>query len=224
MNLSHPRHPSHALAAAHPSGSIDFWFEFASNYSYLSVMRIEQAAERLNVAVRWKPFLLGPIFRSFGWQTSPFVLQKAKGEYVWKDMARLCHQYGLPWRRPSQFPRGSLLPLRIAMLGAEEPWMAAFCQRVMTLNFAQDTDIDSAPLMLSVLTELGLAAEKIIDEAQAESNKLRLRQQTEQAQSLGIFGAPMFFAGDEMFWGNDRMDDALAFAAGGDRAGLTTAP
>lgn len=80
--------------------AIEFWFELASNYSYLSVMRIEAAAARLGVDLRWRPFLLGPIFRSLGWNNSPFVLQKAKGDYVWQDMARECEKYGLPWTRP----------------------------------------------------------------------------------------------------------------------------
>lgn len=66
-----------------PLPVIDFWFEFGSNYSYLSVMRIEQEAANLGVKVRWHPFLLGPVFKSFGWATSPFVLQKEKGNYVW---------------------------------------------------------------------------------------------------------------------------------------------
>src|SRR4051812_19200685 len=84
---------AHDMNEQPPSRILDFWFEFGSNYSYLSVMRIEPEAARLGVQIRWRPFLLGPIFRSFGWETSPFVLQKAKGEYVWKDMARECRKY-----------------------------------------------------------------------------------------------------------------------------------
>jgi len=80
---------------------MEIWFDFGSNYSYLSVMRIETAAARLGVPVIWKPFLLGPIFKSFDWDTSPFVLQAQKGSYVWKDMARECRKYGLPWTQPT---------------------------------------------------------------------------------------------------------------------------
>ncbi|WP_266160873.1 DsbA family protein, partial [Dyella silvatica] len=65
---------------------IEFWFEFGSNYSYLSLMRIEALAAEHGVALAWRPFLLGPIFKSFGWDSSPFVLQQAKGAYVWHDM------------------------------------------------------------------------------------------------------------------------------------------
>lgn len=188
---------------------IEFWFEFGSNYSYLSVMRIEEAATRLGVQIHWRPFLLGPIFRSLGWDTSPFTLQKAKGDYVWKDMARQCEKYDLAWARPSTFPRAALLPLRVALVGAEQDWIGAYCRRVMSLNFAEDREIDSLDVVTDVLLQLGLPSHRIIDEAQSEANKLRLRRQTEVAADRGIFGAPMFFVGDDMYWGNDRLDDAL---------------
>ena len=192
---------------------IEFWFEFGSNYSYLSVMRIEAAAAQRGVTVRWKPFLLGPIFRSLGWNTSPFVLQPAKGNYVWKDMERQCRKHGLPWQRPTVFPRSSLLPLRVALVGAEQPWIGAYCRRIMSLNFAEDREIDAPNLLAEVLTQLSLPAQTILGEAQSDANKLALRQQTEAAQTRGIFGAPTFFVGDEMFWGDDRLDDALTHAA-----------
>jgi 2-hydroxychromene-2-carboxylate isomerase len=103
------------------SSKIEFWFEFASNYSYLSVMRIEEAARQKDVSIIWKPFLLGPIFRALGMENSPFVLQKEKGAYVWRDMERQCHKYGLQWRQPTTFPRNALLPLRVALLGEKSP-------------------------------------------------------------------------------------------------------
>jgi 2-hydroxychromene-2-carboxylate isomerase len=68
--------------------TVEFWYDFGSNYSYLSIMRVEKLAQDLGVKVAWKPFLLGPIFKSFGWESSPFVLQKEKGAYVWQDMVR----------------------------------------------------------------------------------------------------------------------------------------
>jgi len=194
-------------------GGLEFWFDFASNYSYLSVMRIGGLARAAGVELHWRPFLLGPIFQSFGWQNSPFVLQKEKGNYVWQDMIRECRKYGLPWQRPSDFPRNSLLAARIAVYGAEQPWMEAFCQQVMLRNFAADRDIALEDGMAEVLGGMGLDAPAIIAAAQSSENKLRLRERTEQAKARGVFGAPTFFVGDEMFWGNDRLDDALARAA-----------
>jgi 2-hydroxychromene-2-carboxylate isomerase len=191
--------------------AIEFWLEFGSSYSYLSVMRIEQAAAKLGVTILWRPFLLGPIFKSFGWTTSPFVVQTWKTEYVWRDMERECRKYGLAWTRPTTFPRTALLPARVALIGAEKPWMGDYCRRIMQLNFVADRNIDSAASVGEVLAQMGLRAQEIIDEALGEANKLRLRSQTELAKTKGIFGAPTFFVGEEMFWGNDRLDDALAY-------------
>jgi 2-hydroxychromene-2-carboxylate isomerase len=202
------------LSSASPApAQLEFWFEFASNYSYLSVMRIEEAAKQRGVRIVWKPFLLGPIFRAQGWDNSPFVLQKAKGEYVWKDMARQCAKHGLPWQQPSVFPRPSVLPLRVALLGADQPWMGAYCRAIMTLNFEKDQAIDSHEAVASVLAQLNLPHEALIDEALSEAYKGRLRAQTQAAMDKGVFGAPTFFVGPEMFWGNDRLDDALAWCA-----------
>ncbi|MEX0730735.1 MAG: 2-hydroxychromene-2-carboxylate isomerase [Aquisalimonadaceae bacterium] len=194
---------------------IEFWFEFGSTYSYLSVMRIETMAAERDVTIAWKPFLLGPIFRSLGWDGSPFATQKAKGDYMWRDMARQCRRYGLPWKRPGTFPRSALLPMRVALIGTAQPWMGQYCRQIMLLNFADDRDINHPKTVADVLARLALPAAEIISEAQADSNKLRLREQTAAAEAKGIFGAPTFFVGNEMFWGNDRLEEALAFAAAG---------
>ncbi|HEV7820791.1 MAG TPA: 2-hydroxychromene-2-carboxylate isomerase, partial [Burkholderiales bacterium] len=187
---------------------------FGSNYSYLSVMRIEQAAASSNVVITWRPFLLGPIFKSFGWDNSPFVLQKEKGDYMWKDMSRQCRKYDIPWKKPATFPRLAVLPLRVALFGAREAWIGEFCRQIMLLNFCLDRDVNSEESVGAVLAQLNLPAGEIIQAAQSEQIKERLREQTEAARRRGIFGAPTFFVGNEMFWGNDRLDDALAMAAG----------
>ncbi|MGF6573205.1 2-hydroxychromene-2-carboxylate isomerase [Paraburkholderia sp. GAS333] len=190
---------------------IEFWFDFGSNYSYLSVMRIEARALAHGVNIRWRPFLLGPVFRDLGFENSPFVLQKEKGAYVWKDMERQCRKYGIALTRPSTFPRAALLAMRVALLGAEEQWIGAWCRKIMQLNFADDRDIGSIEVVTEALEELGLPAQQIIADAQSDANKLCLREQTAAAAARGIFGAPTFFVGDEMFWGNDRLDDALDY-------------
>jgi 2-hydroxychromene-2-carboxylate isomerase len=176
-------------------------------------MRIEDEARRRGVRIVWKPFLLGPIFRALGMQTAPFVLQKEKGVYVWQDITRQCRKYGLQWTQPGTFHRLSVLASRIALLGAEQPWIGAFCRRVMQLNFVLDEDINEPNGLARILTGLGLPASDILAQAQAEPTKTLLREQTEQARAKGIFGAPTFFVGTEMFWGNERLDDALHFAS-----------
>jgi 2-hydroxychromene-2-carboxylate isomerase len=197
-----------------PSPTIEMWFEFGSVYSYLSVMRIGDLARQHGAVVACRPFLLGPIFKSFGWETSPLVLQKAKGAYVWRDIARQCQKYHIPWRQPSHFPRRALLPMRVALLGQKEPWILNFCQRVMQMNFVEDREIDSPEVVAEVLSRLSPNPAELLEAAQSEGNKLRLREQTEEARQRGIFGAPTFLVGSEMFWGNDRLEDALSLVAG----------
>ena len=192
--------------------TIEFWFDLGSNYSYLTAMRIEALASACEVDVAWKPFLLGPIFQSFGWESSPFVLQKQKGAYTWKDMERQAHKYGVAWKKPSTFPRRAILPTRVALVGRNEKWIGDFVRATMARNFVEDKDLDTEDAVREVLSSINLNADLVIAQAQSDENKQRLRRATESAASLGIFGAPMFFVGDEMFWGNDRLEDALAYA------------
>ncbi|QOL49208.1 2-hydroxychromene-2-carboxylate isomerase [Massilia litorea] len=194
---------------------LEFWFEFGSNYSYLAAMRVEALARAAGVRVLWRPFLLGPVFRELGWSTSPFVLQAAKGRYMWRDMEREAAKYGIAWRRPSVFPRTALLPMRVATLGAEAPWIGEFTRRVMHQNWVEDREIDDAPAVREALAGLVPDPEAVLAAALAPDNKLRLRANTGLAGARGIFGAPTFFVGDEMFWGNDRLEDAIAWAAPG---------
>lgn len=192
--------------------NLEFWFEFGSNYSYLSLMRIEELTREAEVPLVWKPFLLGPIFKELGWSTSPFVLQKEKGNYMWKDIERQSAKYALPFKRPSVFPRIAVLPMRVAVFAADKPWIAAFCARVMQQNWVEDLDINDKRNVLLALDGIVEHPAGILREAQEDANKLRLRQNTEEARRLGIFGAPTFFVNGEMFWGNDRLEDAIAFA------------
>ena len=191
---------------------IEFWFEFGSNYSYLSAMRIEALVRAASVPLHWKPFLLGPIFRELGWQSSPFVEQKEKGEYVWRDMARRAARYGIPFTRPSAFPRRALLPMRVALLGAQQAWIGEFCRRIMLRNWSQDADIDDAQAVLAALEGLVPDPAAILREAEGKDNKAALRAQTAAALARGIFGAPSFIVEGELFWGDDRLEDALEFA------------
>ena len=192
--------------------TIEFWFDYGSNYSYLSMFRIRQLAKDAGVQVALKPFMLGPIFKALGWETSPFVLQPMKGNYVWRDMQRQCDKYGLPWQRPSSFPRNGLLAARIALQADGEPWLAAFCEQVMTANFAHDREICDETVLAAILDGLGVDSATVIAAAKTEAAKLALRERTAHAQARGIFGAPTFFVGDQMFWGNDRLEDAIALA------------
>jgi 2-hydroxychromene-2-carboxylate isomerase len=196
-----------------PARCLELWYEFASTYSYLSVMRIEKVAAAAKLEVAWRPFLLGPIFRAQGWNDSPFNLYEAKGRYMWRDLERLAAGYGLPFRRPSVFPRNGLAAARIALLAEPEGWCADFTRAVFTAEFAHDRDIADPAVLAGLLETLGQDPGAVLARADSDANKAALRAQTERAQQLGIFGAPSFVAGGELYWGNDRLGDAVAKAA-----------
>lgn len=189
--------------------AMEFWLDFGSNYSYVAASRVQLLAAEAGVTIVWRPFLLGPVFKRFGWETSPFVLQKEKGEYAFMDTARECAKYGVPWLKPTRFPRTALQTMRVAAAFAEAGWVAEYCRRVMALNFAADEDIDSPEVAMRVLDTLGEDGPAIVEAAQAPERKARLRAFGEEAVRRKVFGAPTFFVGDEMFWGNDRLEDAL---------------
>lgn len=188
---------------------IEFWFDFGSNYSYLSAMRIEALAAAAGIAIAWKPFLLGVIYRELGWKEAPFLAQPEKGRYAWLDTKRQARKYGIEFKQPSTFPRVAVLPSRVAILGADQPWIAAFCKNVMRQNWVEDRDINEPAQVLSALSGLVDDPKHVLDAAQEEASKLKLREQTQQAREKGIFGAPTFFVHDEIFWGDDRLEDAI---------------
>jgi len=197
--------------------NLEFWFEFGSTYSYLSAARIEDAAAAAGVPVLWEPFLLGPIFAEQGWDDSPFNIYPAKGRYMWRDVERLCAEYRIPFAKPSRFPRSSLLAARIACLArtTSEDWLPEFVRAVFRANFAEDREIGEAAKVRSILDSLGQPGGRLVEQAQAPENKARLRQRSQRAGELGIFGAPSFVVGGELFWGNDRLEEALAWASSG---------
>lgn len=191
---------------------LEFWYDLASTYSYLSAMRVEALASAAGVEVVWKPLLLGPIFRIQGWDTSPFNIYPAKGKYMVRDMERLASMRGLPFKLPSPFPQNSLRAARLALIGHAEPWGMAFTRAVFESQFGRGANIGDKQVLHDILSRLGLAADALLARSETPENKQRLRQQTEDAQELGIFGAPSFLAGGELFWGDDRLELALAAA------------
>src|SRR5580700_1310970 len=210
---------------------LDFWFEFASTYSYPAAMRIAPLAREAGVTVHFRPFLLGPVFQAQGWNTSPFNLYAAKGGNMWRDLERLCADLKLSFRRPGPFPQNSLLAARVALVGlgatsaeqssgeqslGAQSWGEQFCQAVFLAEFREGLQIDDVAVLSDILARLNVEPEPVLDAARTDTNKARLRAQTEEAQRLGIFGAPSFMTADgELFWGNDRLERALAWAKNG---------
>ena len=194
---------------------IEFWYEFASGYSHISANRIQNAAQAKNINIVWKPFLLGPIFKSQGWDTSPFSIYESKGKYMWKDLQRQCIKYDVRYKRPTVFPRLSLLATRVAMLAMEQGWCAEYSKRVFAANYAHDMEISDEIIISAIVDDMGRNSEEIIKLSQSPEYKLKLRNQVNEAISKGIFGAPSFVVNGELFWGNDRMEDAIEYCVEG---------
>jgi 2-hydroxychromene-2-carboxylate isomerase len=194
---------------------IEFWYDFASTYSYLSAMRIETLAGAAGVAIEWRPFLLGPIFAAQGWTTSPFNLYPAKGRNMVRDIERLAAARGLRFALPAKFPQNSLMAARLALVGADEGWIAPFTRAVYAAEFANGADISDRGRMGTILQSLGLDSERIFSRIEQPDLKERLKQQTGRAQAQGIYGAPSFLVGEELFWGDDRLEQALEWARRG---------
>lgn len=192
---------------------IDFWFDFASSYSYVGALRIEAAARVAGVKMRWRPFLLGPIFQAqLGIKDSPFNQQPVRGKYMWRDVERLCSKYGFPFKKPEVFPQRSILAARIALIALEKPWAGDFIRGTFRAQFGEGKDIASQETLAGVLQALAVDPAPLFQEAETEPVKRQLRAFTDEAQSLGIFGAPNLVVNGELFFGQDRIDDALAWA------------
>lgn len=192
---------------------LEFWFEFASTYSYLTAARIEAACAARGVPLVWKPFLLGPIFAAQGLTDSPFNIYPVKGAYMWRDMAREAERLGLPLIRPDRFPQNGLMAARMATGHLDAPWLGAFVRGVYGANFAQNRDISSPDVLSSILVDCGADPDAALAHAQTPEVKAALKTATQAAQTAGVFGAPSFNVQGEVFWGNDRLERALDFAA-----------
>lgn len=191
---------------------IDFWYEFASTYSYLSAMRIDELARERGIEVRWRSFLLGPTFQSQGWNTSPFNIYEAKGRHMVRDMERICAARDLPFAMPEPFPQNGLAASRLALLGENDGWTPDFTRAVYGAEFGERKDISDPAMLAEILASLGLDADTLLAETQNQEVKDRLKAQTAESQALGVFGAPTFVVGDELFWGDDRLEQALDWA------------
>jgi 2-hydroxychromene-2-carboxylate isomerase len=197
---------------------IDFWFEFASTYTYLTAMRIAPMANAADVTVRWRPFLLGARFKALGWPAdSPFNWQPDKGRHMWRDMERLCNAQGLPLVRPDPFPQPTLLAARVATAIAkdetlERDALPRFARAVFDAELGKGRQIGDPDVLARCLSQEGLPT-AMLDTAPTQSVKDQLKAETAKALEAGVFGAPTFITGSgELFWGNDRLEQALDWA------------
>ena len=199
--------------------AVDFWYEFASTYSYPAAMRVEALALQRGVSLRWRPFLLGPIFAAQGMADSPFNLHAAKGRYMWSDLQRICAGLGLPLRRPDPFPQNSLLAARVA-LALDDARRPEFSRAVYAAEFGAGAAIAERATIAAILVSMARDVDEILARAASAPVKEKLRSETARAESLGIFGAPNLVTADgEVFWGNDRLEEGLDWALAKSRSG-----
>jgi 2-hydroxychromene-2-carboxylate isomerase len=192
---------------------IEFWYEFASPYSYLAAARIERLAAGSRIRLEWWPFLLGPILKQRSHDPSPFQNPSpAQRRYRWRDLQRLCAAEGLTLRLPSSYPRNGLLAARVALIAVDEGWGPELTRALYHANFAEDRDIADPAVVGAVIAALGREAAGVLARAAAPDNKAALMARGEAAIARGIFGAPSFLVGGALFWGNDRLEQAIAWA------------
>jgi 2-hydroxychromene-2-carboxylate isomerase len=192
---------------------IEFWFEFASTYSYPAAMRVERLAGEAGIGVEWKPFLLGPLLNGQqGLTDSPFNAFPVKGKYMWRDLARVCEDAGLPLTKPAAFPQNGLKAARVTLAPPEDA-RPDFVRGVYAANFAEGALISDDAVLEGLLIRLGHSPDAVLARAGSAEVKAQLKKNTEEAAARGVFGAPTFFAPDgDMFWGNDRLEQAVARA------------
>lgn len=192
---------------------LQFWIAYGSTYTYLSVARIGRLAAAQGVTVDWQPFLLMPILAEQGMNLGPFLPYPNKMEYMWQDIERRAERAGVPYSRPSTYPVNSLLTARVACIAAAEGWCQLFTEKVFALHWTENRLIGTDDNLDSALSSLGQDPATLKARAQTPEGKEALKQQTEVAKSLKIFGAPSFVAGGELFWGDDRLQEAIEWAA-----------
>jgi 2-hydroxychromene-2-carboxylate isomerase len=191
---------------------LEFFYDFTSPYSYLASTQVEALAERTGAALRWRPFLLGGVFKATG-NRAP-IETVAKGRHMWTDLERWSRRLGVPLRRPQAFPVPSILALRAA-LAAPPAALPAASHALFRAVWAEDREVANPQVLAAVLGEAGLDGPALV--AAAPEQKTALLRQTQEAVDRGSFGAPTFFVGQELFVGNDRLDfvEAALRAAGG---------
>ncbi len=191
---------------------IEFFFDYASTYSYLAHKEIEELATRHEAELVFKPMVLGFVFKATG-NSMPAAVP-AKAAYMTHDVRRWARHYGLPFHMPSVFPVNTIRALRTGVAALEEGTFLAFHHAVMQGYWANDQDIGDPEVLAAIATAAGLDGPRLVGRAEEGPIKERLKSNTDEAIERGVFGAPTFFVGDQMFWGNDRLE-FVAEALGG---------
>jgi 2-hydroxychromene-2-carboxylate isomerase len=193
------------------AGKLDFYFFYGSIHSYLSVMRIGRLASTARVDVRWRPFNLRAIL--IEQNNTAFVKNEVKMNYFWHDVERRAARHNIPFAGRAPYPADpDLLALRVGLIAAEEGWCADYSRATFHEWFIERRAPGVADHVERVLASLVESPAPIIARAKSADGERLMNEATDDARKLGIFGAPTFAIGPEIFWGDDRLEDALSFA------------
>jgi 2-hydroxychromene-2-carboxylate isomerase len=186
-------------------GEVEFFYDFSSPYSYLGSTQIERVARAHGATVRWRPFLLGALFKEIGTPTVPLLSFAApKRRYYEKDVLDWAAHWGVPFRWPSRFPMRTVTALRLA-LAVDEAARPALSHALYRAYWVDDRDLSDPAVLGGVAAEVGVDP-GALDRAQSDpALKDALKAATDQALAAGVCGAPSFLVGDELFWGQDRL-------------------
>ncbi|MDG1487249.1 MAG: 2-hydroxychromene-2-carboxylate isomerase [SAR324 cluster bacterium] len=191
---------------------IEFWFSIGSTYTYLSVIRLKEVEEKFGVKFSWQPFSVRKIMLEM--DNVPFPPTKqVKADYMWRDIERRAYSYGFEAKVPAPYPLKKFdFANSVAVLGVQEGWCAEYVSATYRRWFVDGLEPGSEPNVSESLREIGLKPGNVLKLAADEKIQKAYLKQTEQAQSKNIFGSPSFIVDDELFWGDDRLEDALNWA------------
>jgi len=191
---------------------VDFFFSIGSTYTYLSVTRILDIEKKHQIKFNWKPFSVREIMTEMN--NIPFPKDKInKVNYMWRDIERRAEGYGFSAKTPVPYPLSEFdLANQIAILGIEKEWGVNFVIQTYKKWFQEKKEPAIEPSISEVCEELGLIKDDIINDAQTEIVKNKYRQNTNLAREYKIFGSPSFVVNNELFWGDDRMEDAIKWS------------
>ena len=198
-----------------PAPSIDFFFTMGSTYTYLAVTRLPDIARTGGVAFRWRPFHLLTILNDMN--HVPFADKPAKMNYMWRDIERRAGMHGIPLHVPAPYPaKQSGFANQVALLGMQEGWGEAFVREAYRQWFQLGHETGSEPNVSNSLHAIGQDSSRVLARAAGDEIKQALAAETDRAKALGIFGSPTFVVdGRELFWGDDRLEDAISWAKSG---------
>jgi 2-hydroxychromene-2-carboxylate isomerase len=187
---------------------MDFFFFIGSTYTYLTVSRIETVAGRADVALRWRPFDVRAIM--IEQNNIPFRGKPVKSRYMWRDIERRAARHGIAFVRPPQYPVDpENLANRVATIAAQEGWCAPYVRAIYDAWFLDDKAPGDVEPLKGILQRLNKDPDKVIARSETAEIKAAYAADTNEARSRGIFGSPTFVVEDEIFWGDDRLEDAL---------------